>query len=204
VKKILIVDDHALLCDSLMLLLKQHYGDALSMLQAGSGNAALELVAKHPDIHLILLDLTLPDMHGFQVLQQLTLTAPDIKVAALSGTIAPQFIQQCLALGFAGFIPKTSTGKEMLSAIDLVLSGGVYIPSEALPNLCPDAFPNALTGRQLDVLRLIRKGMSNDEIASVLDISITTVKTHVRGILTSLGVKNRTEAVNEAVLQKLL
>jgi len=202
--KILIVDDHALLCDSLMLLLKERHGDALSLLQAGSGKEALEIVAQYPDLDMILLDLTLPDMHGFQVLQQLTATAPDIKVVALSGTIAPQFIQQCLALGFVGFIPKTTTGKAMLAAIDLILSGGTYIPAEAMPALGSGEFPNILTSRQFDVLRLIRQGMSNDEIASVLDISLSTVKTHVRCILTTLGAKNRTEAVNEAVLQKLL
>ncbi len=202
--KILIIDDHAMLCDSLMLLLKQHHGDALSLLQAGSGNSALDIVSQHPDIDLILLDLTLPGMHGFQVLQQLAASAPDIKVVALSATTSPQFIRQCLALGMAGFIPKTATGKEMLAAIDLVLSGGVYIPAEALPSLRSGAFSNTLTSRQLDVLRLIRQGMSNDEIASVLGIGITTVKTHVRGILASLEVKNRTEAVNEAMLQKLL
>ena len=202
--KILIVDDHALLCDSLMLLLQKHYGDEVSLLQAGNGNAALEIIAQNPDLDLILLDLTLPDMHGFQVLQQLTATAPKMKAVALSGTTTPQFIRQCLALGLAGFIPKTATGKEMLSAIDLVLNGSTYIPAEALPDLPSGALPNALTSRQLDVLRLIRHGMSNDEIATVLDISIATVKTHVRGILACLGVKNRTEAVNEALLQKLL
>jgi len=202
--KILIVDDHALLCDSLMLLLKEHHGDALSLLQTGSGTEALEIVAQYSDLDMILLDLTLPDLHGFQVLQQLTATAPDIKVIALSGTTTPQFIQQCLALGMSGFIPKTATGKEMLAAIDLVLGGGVYVPAEALPDLRSGAIPAPLTGRQLDVLRLIRKGMSNNEIASVLNISISTVKTHVRGILASLEVKNRTEAVNEALLQNLL
>jgi len=202
--KILIVDDHALLCDSLMLLLKEHHGDALFILQAGSGISALEIAAQYPDLDMILLDLTLPDMHGFQVLRQLTVTATTIKVVALSGTTSPQFIQQCLALGFVGFIPKTTTGKDMLAAIDLVLGGGVYIPAEALSDLHSGTITNALTSRQFDVLHLIRQGMSNDEIASVLDISISTVKTHVRCILTALGVKNRTEAVNEAVLQKLL
>jgi len=202
--KILIVDDHALLCDSLMLLLQGHHGDAMSILQARSGSSALELVAQYPDLDMILLDLTLPDMHGFQVLRELAAMAPTIKVVALSGTTSAQFIQQCLTLGFVGFIPKTTTGKDMLTAIDLMLSGGVYIPAEVLSYLRSGTILNALTSRQFDVLRLIRQGMSNDEIASVLDISISTVKTHVRCILTTLGVKNRTEAVNEAVLQKLL
>jgi len=202
--KILIVDDHAMLCDSLLMLLQQHYGDTLSLFQAGGGIAALKIASQHPDINVILLDLTLPDMHGFQVLAQLKATIPDIKVIALSGTTSSRFIQQCLALGMSGFIPKTATGKAMLAAIDLVLSGGIYIPAEALPALRSGMIPNALTSRQLDVLRLIRKGMSNDEIASVLGISITTVKSHVRAILASLEVKNRTEAVNEALLQKLL
>ncbi len=168
---ILIVDDHALLRDSLTLLLQEKYGHALTLLQTGTGQSALEIVNQHPDLDLILLDIELPDMHGFQVIQQLQKNAPGIPVVALSGTVTQQFIRQCLALKISGFIPKTSTGKEMTSAIDLVLGGGIYIPNEALPAARHETNPAVLTNRQIDVLRLIRQGMSNDEIASITNTS---------------------------------
>ncbi len=207
--KILITDDHALLRDSLALLLEANYGSSLSILQAENGHAALQQVEIFPDIDVILLDIDLPDIHGFQVIQTLKKRSINIPVIALSGIMTPQFIRQCMSIGATGFIPKTFSGKEMIAAIDMVLQGGSFIPREALTGWQKNRFemassPPVLTDRQLDVLRLIRKGLSNAEIASALQIKKTTVKTHVCGILSSLGVKNRTEAVNEALLFHLL
>jgi len=204
--KIVLVDDHPMLLDSLALLLQNHFGDALTLLHAIDGCSALKYARDHADLNLIVLDLDLPDMHGFQVIQQLKKTNADIPILAISGSVTPQLINQSLALGTAGFIPKTLTGQETLSAIDLVLDGGYYIPTAALSDTSassPCVTPT-LTNRQLDVLQLIRKGLSNDEIAIVLKISIPTVKSHTHSIFISLEVKNRTEAVNEALLLHLL
>jgi len=85
--KIIIVDDHAMLRDSLTLLLKKHYGSSLMMLQAEGGHAALQQIKQTPDIDLILLDIDLPDMHGFQVMQELKKRWTNIPVVILSGTI---------------------------------------------------------------------------------------------------------------------
>jgi len=133
--KILIVDDHALLCDSLALFLQGNYGSSLSILQARDGHTALQQTETFPDIDLILLDIDLPDIHGFEVIQELKKRTVNIPVIALSGTISPQFIQQCIGIGAAGFIPKTFTGNEMIAAIDMVLHGGSFTPREALPEL---------------------------------------------------------------------
>jgi len=205
--KIVIVDDHPMLRDSLALLLHKHLGDDLMLLHAVDGGSALKYAESYEDLDLILLDIELPDMHGFQVIQQLKRINPTIRILALSGTTTPDLIRQCLALGTAGFIPKTATGQETLSAIDLVLAGGSYIPAAALSDVQtskPTTTPTTLTKRQIDVLQLVRKGMSNDEIATVLTISIPTVKSHIHSVFTSLGVKNRMEAVNEALLIHLL
>ncbi|MDQ6969284.1 MAG: response regulator transcription factor [Mariprofundus sp.] len=202
--KILIVDDHRVLCECIKLFLQDKYGDTLTLLQAGTGQSALNLAEQHPELDLILLDIGLPDMHGFEVIQQLQENNSGISIIAFSGTVTQQFIRQCLALNIAGFIPKTSSATEMTAAIDLVLGGGIYIPHEALSDTEHDTNVAVLTNRQLDILRLIRKGMSNDEIASILDICTPTVKTHVHSILATLDVKNRTEAVNESLLQNLL
>ena len=208
--KILIADDHALLRDSLALLLTGRFGSDLQLLHAENGHVALQQFQTHADLDLILLDIDLPDIHGFQVLKQLALQSPNIPVIAVSGSDAPKFIRQCIALGASGFISKTSSGKTMLSAIELVLNGGSYVPREAFEDEGDPRRPNhgkptpALTLRQVEVLKLVRKGLPNEAIAEVLGIGLTTVKSHVRSILESLGVKNRTEAVNEALLLNLL
>jgi len=203
--KILIADDHALLSDSLALLLRGRYGDSLHILHAEEGRIAVELAHRHADLDLVLLDINLPDMHGHQVLEELLRRLPNTPVIAISGNSSAQLIQQSLALGAAGFIPKTSSGKVMLSAIEYVLDGGTFIPPEALQTkTATPAGIAALTDRQIEVLRLIRKGLSNDEIAANLSISLATVKSHVHSVFASLQVKNRTEAVNEALLLNLL
>ena len=204
--KILLVDDHALLRDSLSMLLHDRYGPALQLLEAKDGRVAMNQIMACTDIDLILLDIDLPDVHGFQVLKWLAGRTRAAPVLALSGNCEPQFIQQCLSLGADGFLPKTSSGDAMLGAIEDVLNGRGYQPKESLsmPGCNDHNTPLLLTERQLDVLRLLRKGLSNEEIAATLDICLPTVKTHVSTILEKLGVKNRTEAVNEALLLHLI
>lgn len=207
--KILIVDDHALLRDSLSLLLTARFGRVLELLHAPDGQSALHLVAKHAELSLILLDIDLPDIHGFQVLRQIRATCPGRRIIAVSGNDSPSVIRQCMSLGASGFIPKKSSGKTMLSAIEAVLNGERYTPPEASDAIYNEtrafgAAPTSLTERQIEVLKLIRKGLSNESIADVLSISLPTVKTHVRAIFEALQVKNRTEAVNEALLLNLI
>jgi len=205
--KILIADDHALLRDSLSILLQARFGEALQLLHANDGRTALEQVEQHGDIDLVLLDIDLPDIHGFQVLKQMLSRQTGMPVVAISGNTTPPFIRQCISLGASGFIPKTCSGKTMLSAIALVLNGGSYVPREAFEAEAgkrPASEAPSLTVRQIEVLKLIRKGLPNEAIAESLGISVATVKSHVGSILECLAVKNRTEAVNEALLLNLL
>jgi len=207
--KILIADDHALLRDSLSMLLMDRFGSGLVLLNAANGQGALQQVAAHSDLSLILLDIELPDIHGFQVLKQILATDPGKLIITVSGNDSPTFIRQCISLGASGFIPKTSSGKTMLSAIEMVLGGGSYVPREAFDESNAkrpehEDSPATLTARQIEVLKLIRKGLPNESIAEALGISLATVKSHVRSILETLQVKNRTEAVNEALLLNLM
>lgn len=207
--KILIADDHALLRDSLSMLLQDRFGTRFELLHAASGRSALQQVAGHIDLSLILLDIDLPDIHGFQVLRQIHAEEPGKRIIAISGNDTPAFIRQCISLGASGFISKTCSGQTMLSAIEIVLGGGSYIPREVLDEghgkcLQAEAAPTMLTARQIEVLNLVRKGLPNESIADTLGISLATVKSHVRSILEALDVKNRTEAVNEALLLNLI
>jgi DNA-binding NarL/FixJ family response regulator len=197
--KILIADDHALFREGLRHVLGQLEG-VTEVLEAGTCGEALELAAADPALGLVLLDIRMPDMSGLDGLATLVERHPLLPVVVLSASLAPEDMQQALDGGATGFIPKTATGPVMLSALRLVLSGGVYVPPEMLaPPPRPEASGEPpLTPRQIEVLRLLERGDPNKVIARELALSEATVKAHIGAIMRALGVRNRTQAVRAA------
>ena len=139
-------------------------------------------------------------------IKNITQQFPDVPIVIVSVKEDFDSIHNSISLGASGFIPKTSAPEVTISAIQLVLSGGVYIPPHVLkPQTTPipnnqqpnntDTF-NTLSKRQKQVLDLISLGRSNQAIADELDLTIPTIKMHVSAILKKLNVKNRTEAVS--------
>ena len=205
--KILVVDDHTLIREALRSVLKELKGDA-TVFEASDSRQAMALIAEHgDDLKLIMLDLNLPDRDGFSVLAEVRERYPAISVVVLSGQQDRSSVVKALDLGALGFIPKSGQREVMVSALQLVFAGGIYIPPEILARadvpsskpqpLRPRATPAelGLTGRQLDVLALMMQGKSNKAICRVLDLAEPTVKNHVTAILKALKVTNRTEAV---------
>jgi len=211
--KILVVDDQFLSRDALCAVLKQLKSGA-TVLEAVDGRGTMQLVSAHGDIDLILLELNLPDRDGLSVLRELRERHPAISVAVLSGRRDRASVVKALDLGALGFISKSGQWGVMLSALNLVLAGGVYIPPEILsredeecshPNpgrACPapDRRPVrhtdlGLTERQIDVLKLMMTGQSNKAISRTLNLALPTVKNHITAILKAIKVTNRTEAV---------
>jgi DNA-binding NarL/FixJ family response regulator len=209
--KILIVDDHVLICEALRGVLRDLRPEA-AVLDSQSCGEALKLIEQHAaEIGLILLDLGLPDRDGFSVLTELRERYPAISIVVLSAHQDRGSVMKALDLGALGFIPKSANREVMVSALQLVFAGGIYIPPEILAHDAPAAPMSAkrpasdrpsvspsdlgLTGRQLDVLALMMLGKSNKAICRLLDLAEPTVKNHVTGILKALKVTNRTEAV---------
>ena len=197
--KILVVDDHVLIREALRGLFKELKPDA-TVLEAPDAAQAVRLLADQPDVALILLDLSLPDRDGLTLLAELRERYPGISVVVLSGFPDRANVVRALEHGALGFIPKSAGREVMTSALNLVFSGGVYIPPEILgtPNAAtPQPSPTdlGLTERQVDVLALMMQGKSNKAICRRLDLAEPTVKNHVTAILKALGVSNRTEAV---------
>ena len=210
--KILVVDDHVLIRDAVRGVLKELKGDA-DVLEASDCRQAMALIAESADdLGLVLLDLHLPDRDGFSALSEIRERYPAISVVVLSGQHDRSSVVRALELGALGFIPKSGQREVMLSALQLVFAGGVYIPPEILTRettITPEAgakpptgrLPYAspsdlgLTERQIDVLALMMQGKSNKAICRVLDLAEPTVKNHVTAILKALKVTNRTEAV---------
>ena len=208
--EILVVDDHPLTRLASREVLREVKGDA-TVLEASSCSQAMQVLAEHPNLDLILLDLNLPDRDGFSVLTELGERYPAIPVVVLSAQQDRDSVNRALDLGALGFIPKSGRREVMVSALQLVFAGGIYIPPEILardqpsarqpdekqPANRPSVSPAdlGLTERQVDVLSLMVQGKTNKAICRVLNLAEPTVKNHVTAILKALKVSNRTEAV---------
>lgn len=202
--KVLVVDDHALIREALNSVLKELKPDA-HVFDASDCNQARRLVEEQYDLDLILLDLGLPDGDGFEMLGELRTHYPGVGVVVLSASKDYESVTRVLDLGAVGFIPKSATRAVMVSALQLVFAGGIYIPPEIrqLPRAplrdaaTKPASPSDLgvTARQLEVVTLMMQGKSNKAICRDLDVAEATVKNHITAVLKALKVTNRTEAV---------
>jgi DNA-binding NarL/FixJ family response regulator len=199
--KIILADDHALFRDGFALLFQQ-LEEGAAVLEAGDLDQAMELVARHHDADLVLLDLNMPGMNGLAGIKRVRDAYPQLPVIVLSASETREIVQAVMAAGASGFIPKSSSSAVMQSAVRLVLAGGVYLPAQLLAT---DAAGSAgrdgqvrLTDRQRDVLRLLAAGMSNKEICRELELGEGTIKVHIAAIYRALDVSNRTAAANVA------
>lgn len=219
--KILIADDHELFLKGLEMILSD-FNENLELVKASSYTEMFEELKKNKDLNLILTDLAMPGAHWLDALEKIHKEMPDVPIIILSAVFDREIVQKTIDLGAAGYIPKTSSNAVILSAVNLVLSGGVYIPAELLKETPENEFDmlkqiekisdkkdikekvKVLSSRQLDVLRLIAKGQSNKQIAYELGLTEGTVKLHVTAILKLLNVYNRTGAVAAATHLGLL
>ncbi|TWB63781.1 LuxR C-terminal-related transcriptional regulator [Nitrospirillum viridazoti] len=206
---ILIGDDHLLFREGLCRLLTQLSADA-TFTEAGTFNEALEFAQGEQEFDLILLDLQMPNWPGFSGIQEICEIQAGTPVVIVSASESQADVRAALDAGASGYIPKSSSVKIMLSALNLVFSGGIYVPPAAIhgESTAPAGGGGgvssggggggntpALTQRQRDVLRCLREGKSNKQIAYELGLSEGTVKIHVTAVMRSLGVRNRTQAV---------
>lgn len=210
--KILLIDDHALFRDGLVLML-EGLPMPVETLEAGSYETAKKIIDETGDIDLVLLDLDLPGVSFFNALQAIQQQLPDAPIVILSGSEDNQIVEQALHSGARGYIPKSSPAKTMLNALQLVLSGDTYVPTAILQNRVnkakqsviskntekTEAPAHKLTPRQHDVLIQLAKGNSNREIGKTLYLTESTVRAHVAAILRSFDVSNRTQAVRHAI-----
>jgi len=197
--KILIADDHALFREGIRHVLDD-LTQPLTVLEAADCQQAMQHAMQHPDLDLVLLDLYMPGEDGFTALEFFASRFPATPVVILSASDQRSDMQRALDLGAMGFIPKDTSGPVMLSALNLVLSGGVYIPPSMIKtehsSTSGDGHQNesGLTPRQLEVLALLVEGGANKEIARRLNLAEATVKMHVTAILKNLDVNNRIRA----------
>ena len=199
--RLLIADDHEMMRVALKLVL-QSLADEVVFDEAASAEKAIAVAAEQPDLDLILIDLEMPGIGGVEGVRALREAHPELPLVVCSATEDAERVQQLLALGVAGFIPKSDAVQVILHAVRLVLAGGTYVPTRLMRSSAPvtaraegELAPPPFTGRQFDVMRLLAQGKPTKLIARELDISESTVKAHLIAIFRVLGVHNRTEAV---------
>ena len=202
---ILIVDDHVLFLEGFRLLLDK-LDQPLDVHACHSGRKALEQLSSKTRYDLIILDLAIPDVDGITLLKKIKSRRILSPIVFVSASENIKQIAQVLHFGASGFIPKNSSSDIMLDALRKVLAGNVYVP-QPLISAINDEIKNLkaincklqeLTPRQKEVLRLVSTGYANRDIAESLEISETTVKTHITVIFRTLNVGNRVECIREA------
>jgi len=220
--KVMVVEDQPQILRSLLKLLNES-PEVEVIASALSGEAALaELTKVRPDV--ILQDLGLPRMSGIEVTREVKARWPAVEVLVFTVFDEEEKVIEAVKAGASGYLLKGASGSKVVEAIREVHAGGSVIqPSLARrllrhfhvpedPKLPPSAVPplreepptRPLTGREIDILRLIAKGLSNNEAAHVLDLSRATVRTHLEHIYEKLDVTNRVEAVTEGLRKGII
>ena len=202
---VLLIDDHPIIHETLGTVMRLLVPDAVIHSEADLGGA-ISKARELRDLGLVLLDLGLPGCTGIEALVRFRKVLPQARVIVISATEDPDSVRAALDAGAVGYLPKTSAPKVMSDALRLVLDGGFYVPPQAMGAVPPvRRIPNfadlGVTERQADVLKLVAKGLSNNEIARRLNISENTVKQHAHAAYRALGVSSRTEAM--VVLAKM-
>lgn len=206
--EILVADDHKLLREGLKPFLRE-LGEDVRILEAASFGETRAAAAAAEDLRLILLDLSMPGMHGMDGVEALHGEHPDVPVVILSGDARRETVLNAVQAGASGFISKTVSGTAMVNALRLVLSGETYLPSSAIADdeyaapPEPEAEtkprpPSPLQGlspRDLEILALVVEGLTNKEIGRRLGLQEVTIKAHLRGLYRRIGAANRAQAV---------
>ena len=194
--KVLIVDDHFVVRIGLLTSLKMDDGfNAVG--EASTARQALELYRQHPP-DVVLMDLRLPDMSGIEATAALCREFPGTKIIIISSFDAQEDVYRAFKAGALGYLRKDVLGEELFRAIKTVAGGGKFVPPEIARSLADHTAGPELTPRELEVLRLLIKGLSNKEIGAMLGASEFTAKFHVKNILAKLQVSDRTEAASAA------
>ncbi|HZM98526.1 MAG TPA: response regulator transcription factor [Pyrinomonadaceae bacterium] len=207
--RVLIADDHALVRAGIRALVEKIEG-VVVVGEAGKGSEALELVEELKP-NLMLLDITMPDGGGFDVLDHVTKKYPEIKVIVLTVHDAGEYAIRALREGAAGFLPKSAASIELEQAIETVIRGEVYISPQTSRKTLLEYGKGTkrdllatLSPRQREVLRLIAEGRTTKQIAQLLEISVKTVETHRAQLMDRLEIRDVAGLVRYAITVGLI
>lgn len=185
--RVMLADDHGILREGVRSIL-QRDEELEVVAEAGESNEVVEIVATaKPDV--LVLDLVMPGLEGLEVFRLVREQSPETKILVFSGYMSDELIVQCLQAGAKGYLAKTAKSSDLVGAIKVVNSGGVWAEQRMMAKAL-DKSPT-VTKRELDIIRLVSEGLRNKEIADKLGISEKTVKAHMHSVFKKLNVEHR-------------
>jgi DNA-binding NarL/FixJ family response regulator len=207
--RVLLVDDHAILRAGLKEIMMREL-EPITWGEAQDAQQAMAQILAH-DWDLVILDITLPGRSGLDVLRELRQTRPKVPLLILSALPEDQFGKRVLKAGAAGYLTKESAPEELVKAVRKVLSGGRYVSPALAEKLALDLggkggeyLHERLSGRELEVLRMIASGMTITQIAEMLHLAVTTIGTHRARILEKMDMTTTAELIRYAVRNNLV
>jgi DNA-binding NarL/FixJ family response regulator len=200
--RVLIVEDHFLARIALRGLFETIGGIRVAA-ETGSGEEAIQLYREHlPDV--VLMDLRLNGTSGFEAVERIHRAHPSARILVLSNLQGSEDIHRAMKAGARGYLTKEAEGRQILDALQIVASGGRYIP-KFLEDRLAERIPGAgVTPREQAVLELLAKGMSTSEIAAQIQIAEKTVRIHIGHLLEKLGARDRTQALVMALKRGII
>lgn len=206
--RVMVVDDHAVLRDGLKLLLNQSPGLRVTA-EASSGTEALELLAK-ATVDIAIVDLSMPEMNGIELTQQIRTRWPDTQVVILSMHGSPEFVHRALRAGAMGYVLKESAASELLEAVKAALTKVRYLSPALRENLIDHMLGQntlspleRLSARERQVLQYLVEGHTSREIGEQLSLSPKSVETYRRRLMEKLGINDIPQLVRFAIEQGL-
>lgn len=206
--RVMVVDDHAVLRDGLKLLLNQSPGLRVTA-EASSGTEALELLSK-ATVDVAIVDLSMPEMNGIELTQQIRTRWPDTQVVILSMHGSPEFVHRALRAGAVGYVLKESAASELLEAVKAALAKVRYLSPALRENLIDHMLGQntlspleRLSARERQVLQYLVEGHTSREIGEQLSLSPKSVETYRRRLMEKLGINDIPQLVRFAIEQGL-
>jgi DNA-binding NarL/FixJ family response regulator len=208
--KVLIADDHQMMIDSYASIISEMR--EFKVVGAVKNGKKVETFFETKDADLILLDLNMPQMNGAQTIEFLKQKRPKLKILVVSMITSPLLVKQVINQGVDGFLFKTSAANEIVKAMRSILQGGHYFDDGINTNNKAKSISEfnikgntvALTSRELQVIKLISKGLSTDQIADTLFISPMTVHTHRKNIYLKLDTHNTAELISFSIRHNII
>jgi DNA-binding NarL/FixJ family response regulator len=196
------VDDHPVVRLGLRTMLETEETITVTAAVGSAREAFLELQKQRPDV--VLMDLRMPEMEGTQAIIELRRIQPDIKVLVLTNYESDEYIFRALQAGAMGYLMKSTPQEEIVEAVEKVHRNKRCVPPQITQRLMETMARDELSKRELEVLVLVARGLTNKEIAQQLSISDKTVRNHVTSCLLKLGADDRTEAATTAMSRGLI
>lgn len=208
--RVVVAEDHALVRQGISMLLQSVGGFELVAETALGSDVELLVQFHKPD--LLLLDLALSDSSGVEVARKVRRVAPQVRILVVTGNVYPGSVANAFGAGANGFVLKHEQGSELLDAINTVMSGKQYISKQVAKGLDSSAnkrvnsvgLPQTLTQREQQIVRMIARGSTNQEIADALHISVLTARKHRQNVMLKLGLHNGAEIAAYAMQSGLM